>query len=124
MQFEMSDYMRDMRMTRKRPLVQGSREGYCSTPSFASEVSSHTIKNLADALEEAGHATMLSETVMDPDIRNIRKCECQIFDRQNVSCEILQNHEKVDGIMHLVANLSDFGFSIRAFSPCFTIGFI
>ena len=37
-----------------------------------------------------------------------RKCECQIFDRQNLSCEILRNHEKVDRIMHLVAKLSDF----------------
>ena len=46
--------------------------------------------------------------VADPDIRNIRKCECQIFDRQNLSCEILRNHEKVDRIMHLVAKLSDF----------------
>ena len=44
----------------------------------------------------------------DPDIRNVRKCECQIFDRQNLSCEILRNHEKVDRIMHLVAKLSDF----------------
>ena len=46
--------------------------------------------------------------VADPDIRNVRKCECQIFDRQNLSCEILRNHEKVDRIMHLVAKLSDF----------------
>ena len=38
--------------------------------------------------------------VADPDIRNVRKCECQIFDRQNLSCEILRNHEKVDRIMH------------------------
>ena len=44
-------------------------------------------------------------TVADSDIRNIRKCECQIFD---LSCEILRNHEKVDRIMHLVAKLSDF----------------
>ena len=49
-----------------------------------------------------------SESVADSDIRNIRKCECQIFDRQNLSCEILRNHEKVDRIMHLVAKLSDF----------------
>ena len=47
-------------------------------------------------------------TVADSDIRNIRKCECQIFDRQHLSCEILRNHEKVDRIMHLVAKLSDF----------------
>ena len=47
-------------------------------------------------------------TVADPDIRNVRKFECQIFDRQNLSCEILRNHEKVDRIMHLVAKLSDF----------------
>ena len=47
-------------------------------------------------------------SVADPDIRNVRKCECQIFDRQNLSCEILRNHEKVDRIMHLVAKLSDF----------------
>ena len=46
--------------------------------------------------------------VADADIRNVRKCECQIFDRQNLSCEILRNHEKVDRIMHLVAKLSDF----------------
>ena len=48
------------------------------------------------------------KSVADSDIRNIRKCECQIFDRQNLSCEILRNHEKVDRIMHLVAKLSDF----------------
>ena len=48
------------------------------------------------------------QPVADSDIRNIRKCECQIFDRQNLSCEILRNHEKVDRIMHLVAKLSDF----------------
>ena len=46
--------------------------------------------------------------VADPDIRNVRKCECQIFDRQNLSCKMLRNHEKVDRIMHLVAKLSDF----------------
>ena len=48
------------------------------------------------------------EAVADRDIRNVCKCECQIFDRQNLSCEILRNHEKVDRIMHLVAKLSDF----------------
>ena len=48
------------------------------------------------------------QPVADSDIRNIRKCKCQIFDRQNLSCEILRNHEKVDRIMHLVAKLSDF----------------
>ena len=63
MLFEKSDFMRVMRITRKRPLVKGSREGCCATPIFAREVSSHAIKNLADALEEAGHATMLSETL-------------------------------------------------------------
>ena len=50
----------------------------------------------------------LCQAVADSDIRNVRKCECQIFDRQNLSCEILRNHEKVHRIMHLVAKLSDF----------------
>ena len=63
MQFEKSDFKKDMGMTRKRPLVKGSRDGYCATPIFAREVSSHAIKNFADALEDAGQATMQSETL-------------------------------------------------------------
>ena len=55
----------------------------------------------------------------DSDIRNIRKCECQIFDRQSLSCEILRNHEKVDRIMHLVAKLSDFWLFHPGFSSLF-----
>ena len=61
----------------------------------------------------------LSDSVADSDIRNIRKCECQIFDRQNLSCEILRNHEKVDRIMHLVAKLSDFWLFHQGFFSLF-----
>ena len=61
MQFEKSDLMRVMGMTRKRALVKGSRHDYCATPSFAREVSLRAVKNLVDAIEEADHATMRSK---------------------------------------------------------------
>ena len=36
--FEKADYARDKENKRKRPLVQGKRENYCSTPPYAKKV--------------------------------------------------------------------------------------
>ena len=36
--FEKADYARDKENKRKRPLVQGNRENYCSTPPYAKKV--------------------------------------------------------------------------------------
>eukprot|EP00794_Sanderia_malayensis_P013123 gene13123-14471_t len=65
--FEKSNFTRDKCMTRKKPPVNGSRDNYCATPMFGRTISRDTIRNMADALEKAGQATLLAQTLKGND---------------------------------------------------------
>ncbi len=85
LEFERADDDRGKSKKRKRPVVTGSREGYCTTPLFARGTVSNDIAKLATALEKAGKATLFVETLKGNEYK-----PCKLFE---TSCNVI-NAEK------------------------------
>ena len=88
LEFERADYNRDQSKKRKRPVVTGSREGYCATPLFARNASSDDIEQLSAALEKAGKATLFVETLKGNQYK-----PCKLF---KTTCNVINAEKSID----------------------------
>eukprot|EP00794_Sanderia_malayensis_P004347 gene4347-4926_t len=112
--FEKSNFTRDKCMTRKKPPVNGSRDNYCATPMFARTISRDTIRNMADALEKAGQATLLAQTLKGNDciassfyFSSINPCQKMVSEEIPNEPSPINEPERLDIFMKMSATFDD-----------------
>ena len=63
--FEYAEYLRDAQNKRKRPMVTGRRQNYCTTPPFAKKVQKEEIGQLYSSLQAPGKCSLLCGTFIE-----------------------------------------------------------